>query len=431
MTSFRMLPITLSLLLVGFATIITSNFAVSPSCNTWKSPLPEAQRRVDKSQAQKTVFFTDGTNFDDIVTLLFLAKSQLLDPIAIYVGANGWASTGPSLQIMHNILHMFSDRYRDVPIFLGSYAALQDEKDAKENGSPETIVPRYRAVVPWGPDGILHSDSAFGSLTFLPVSPNHYTPGYSPDTDEKSITALATLLQGYADDSVLFLTTGTLTPIAKMFDEKFESMTKTRILPKMERLVSMGGAVNVPGNLFSLNTNTKAEFNIYNDPHAADKAFSRVSAEGKPVVLVPLDATNDVPIKEILFSEFTENPLTVEAEYMGFVINVVRETWWDPSLFFETAYLWDPTAAVVAAHDDVVINRQKTMIRVVTEESPLGSMQGWTKPCNMGELSLGMCYSVDVVYDLNGDLVEQKLVNTLQSNVNSAQRGLVCPGRDD
>lgn len=429
MAPLRLLPITLSVLLVACAAATTTNFTISPFCGDWKDPLPEADRPVKKDRAQKTVFFTDGTNFDDIVTLLFLAKTQWLEPIAIYIGANAWAGAGPSLQIMYNILHMFSDRYRDVPIFLGSYAALQDEKDAKDSGYPLTIVPRYRAVVPWGPSGILHSDSAFGSLTFLPVSPNHFTPGLTPDSDDESLAALAKVLEGYADDSLLFLTTGTLTPIAKMFESQNVNMTDKKILPKMARMVSMGGAVNVPGNLFSLPVNTKAEFNIYNDPHATEIAYRELAKRGKKTLLVPLDATNDVPITENLFDEMTERARTVEAQYMGFIINIVRDTWFNPPGFFEEAFLWDPTAAIVAAHHEVVLRRKPTMMRVVIDQGPLGALQGWTKPCDAEEIAKGMCYNVDVVYDVDGKLAERKLVSALQSNVNSAQRGLLCPGR--
>ena len=55
----------------------------------------------------------------------------------------------------------------------------------------------------------------------------------------------------------------------------------------------MGGAVNVPGNLTDFSTNpanVTAEWNIYVDPVAADEVFR----SGLPIVLVPLDATNQV-----------------------------------------------------------------------------------------------------------------------------------------
>jgi purine nucleosidase/pyrimidine-specific ribonucleoside hydrolase len=56
----------------------------------------------------------------------------------------------------------------------------------------------------------------------------------------------------------------------------------SRRLARLHRLVVMGGAVWVPGNV-----TPAAEFNFYVDPEAA----ARVLAAGLPVELVPLDAT--------------------------------------------------------------------------------------------------------------------------------------------
>lgn len=56
---------------------------------------------------------------------------------------------------------------------------------------------------------------------------------------------------------------GTLTPLAKMFGELYVDDMEA-VLPKVTEVVVMGGAVDVPGNLFSKPTNLKAEFNIYN-----------------------------------------------------------------------------------------------------------------------------------------------------------------------
>ena len=58
-----------------------------------------------------------------------------------------------------------------------------------------------------------------------------------------------------------------------------------RAMRGIRRLVIMGGAVRVPGNVTPC-----AEFNIFVDPHAAQE----VIASGIPITLVPLDATRQV-----------------------------------------------------------------------------------------------------------------------------------------
>ena len=55
------------------------------------------------------------------------------------------------------------------------------------------------------------------------------------------------------------------------------------ILPKIRKIVLMGGAMNQGGN-----TSPSAEFNMLVDPHAAHRVFSaRV-----PIVMMPLDVTH-------------------------------------------------------------------------------------------------------------------------------------------
>ena len=75
-------------------------------------------------RAHNVIFFTDGTNFDDVITLIYLAKSPRTNVIAIYITQNGWASAAPSLRHMFNILHLMSNSFRTVPIFIGGYYAL-------------------------------------------------------------------------------------------------------------------------------------------------------------------------------------------------------------------------------------------------------------------------------------------------------------------
>lgn len=143
-------------------------------------------------------------------------------------------------------------------------------------------------------------------------------------------------------DPVVVLATGGLTNIAQ-----------ARVRHK---LVIMGGAVRVPGNLgdggFFKTTNKAAEWNIYVDPLAARRVFD----SGAPIDLVPLDATNQVPIGEAFLDELSRRASTPLARFVVQVLESERDV-----LKQGIFYAWDPLAAVALVEPDVV---QWTPMRV-------------------------------------------------------------------
>src|SRR4249919_1183233 len=96
----------------------------------------------------------------------------------------------------------------------------------------------------------------------------------------------------------------------------------------------MGGAVGVPGNITWPPTikNPHAEWNFYVDPRAANVVFR----SGLPITLVPLDATNDVPLNAAVAARLGRSPSA------AFVRRLIRL--FPPS--FEL-YFWDQLAAAV------------------------------------------------------------------------------------
>jgi len=80
------------------------------------------------------------------------------------------------------------------------------------------------------------------------------------------------------------------------------------------------------GNMFTAyNKDPYAEFNIFEDPFGAYQVFH----SGIPITLVPLDATNTIPITENFFKEFEQKQNTYEAKYCFQSLKIARDTWFN------------------------------------------------------------------------------------------------------
>jgi pyrimidine-specific ribonucleoside hydrolase len=117
----------------------------------------------------------------------------------------------------------------------------------------------------------------------------------------------------------------------------------------IEELVIMGGALRVPGNLGDggvfKTKNTTAEWNIFIDPLAARIVFR----SGIPIRLVPLDATNKVPVDAAFLTKFRSGAHSPLARVVAQVLESDR-AFIDAGFF----YAWDPLAAVALLHPAVV-----------------------------------------------------------------------------
>ncbi len=121
----------------------------------------------------------------------------------------------------------------------------------------------------------------------------------------------------------------------------------------VEEIVIMGGAARVPGNLgdggYFKTDNKTAEWNMFVDPLAAKRVF----ASGVKITLVPLDATNKVPIDLAFLREFEVQARTP----LGHVVAQVLET--DRKFIEQNFYFaWDPLAAVAMVERAVLKTRR-------------------------------------------------------------------------
>jgi pyrimidine-specific ribonucleoside hydrolase len=117
----------------------------------------------------------------------------------------------------------------------------------------------------------------------------------------------------------------------------------------IKEIVIMGGALNVPGNLgdggYFKTDNKTAEWNFYMDPLAASIVFS----SSAPIRLIPLDATQQVPIKSDFLEKLTADAKTPLEKFAAEVLSVQKK------LIAEGDYFaWDPLAAVALADPTAV-----------------------------------------------------------------------------
>jgi inosine-uridine nucleoside N-ribohydrolase len=120
----------------------------------------------------------------------------------------------------------------------------------------------------------------------------------------------------------------------------------------IRQLVIMGGAIGVSGNLGDggafKTENTLAEWNMFVDPAAAKIVF----ASGAPIRLVPLDATQRVPIDMALFEQFQSHASSPLAHFVAQVLATNRE-----SIHQGFYFAWDPLAAAAFANPAVATFR--------------------------------------------------------------------------
>jgi pyrimidine-specific ribonucleoside hydrolase len=126
----------------------------------------------------------------------------------------------------------------------------------------------------------------------------------------------------------------------------------------------MAGAIHVPGNEPS---HRRAEWNVYVDPRAA----GIVMRSGIPVTVIPLDASDNVPITMFFASAVQANRTTAAMRMLSALLK-------DPFYTQAPVYFWDPLTAVAVTKPDILIKRRA---RLSINEAPgAGSGETTTGP---------------------------------------------------
>jgi inosine-uridine nucleoside N-ribohydrolase len=272
------------------------------------------------AQTNSVIIDTDAGS-DDLMAIAFLLAHPSVHIEAVTI-ANGMAHVDAGARNLVRLLDL-SER-KNVPVFAGRSTPLR--------GNAE-FPAEWRKT----------SDEL----------PGVTLPGASRQPERKR--AAGYFLQRLKDRShpVRILALGPLTNLAEALQRD------PSIAGAIKELVIMGGAIRVPGNLadgdvFKTNNKT-AEWNIFVDPLAARIVFRSPI----PIRLIPLDATNKVPIDLAFLREFQSAAKSPLAKFVAQVLETDRK-------FIEDGYFyaWDPLAAVALLHPGVVkISRMHIDVR--------------------------------------------------------------------
>jgi pyrimidine-specific ribonucleoside hydrolase len=189
---------------------------------------------------------------DSVMALLYLIGRPEVDIAAITVSGTGEVRCGPGAEIAAGLVGLAGAD--GVPVACGPGAPLSGS-----NAFPADW--RSAADEAWGLD--------------IPAGD---APSELPAPD------LLVSVVASSDEPLVVFTDGPLTNLATAL------RLDPGIVERIAMVYIMGGAIDVSGNT---PVNPDAEYNIWVDPTAAAEVF----ASGVPITLVPLDATNQVPLE--------------------------------------------------------------------------------------------------------------------------------------
>ncbi|KAK4586960.1 hypothetical protein RGQ29_023908 [Quercus rubra] len=260
---------------------------------------------------------------DDLLGLLYLLKLNRseFNVEAVTISANGWSDAGHAVNQIYDILYMM-DR-DDIAVGVGGNGGILEDGTILPNvggylplieqGYTTAGYCRYRQANPVGRGGRLDLDANFGiRKAFLPQGRRNYNPLWQP-------TAQQVMIDRISAGPITVLLIGTCTNFAIFL------MSNPHLKKNIKHIYIMGGGVrtkNPTGNLFTdYTSNPYAESNMFGDPFAAYQVFH----SGIPITLIPLDATNSIPISKNFFNTFEQSQNTYEAQYCFQSLKAARD----------------------------------------------------------------------------------------------------------
>ncbi len=307
-------------LIIGVALALAACATAEPVGTTTNSSLPDATSPPTKDGPIPVIVDYSPT-VSDVGGLLYLLSHPGVEVVAVSLSETGEAGCELGAEVTLGILEMMGKG--QVPV------ACSDEIPNGANRWPEEFSPRNPGLL----DGL---------------------PSPSAELDSRSAPELIAEVAAASERPVTIWAVGPLTNVARTLVDHPE------VVASIERIVIMGGAVDVAGSAMI----EPAEWNFYIDAAAA----ATVIESGVSITLVPLDATNDVPVPAWYQAALAEVEQSPQIVYLaGVVSNFPNAT----SGFY---YFWDELAAAVITGDIAVETSTATLSVDVG-----GGNNGWSK----------------------------------------------------
>ena len=259
---------------------------------------------------------------DDLGAVLFLLQHPAVDLRAITVNGVAFAHCDGGVRAALGLLEVA--RAPQVPVACG-------REEAFPGGTPAPDAWRKSA------------DDLYGAQV---------TTGQRQADDRPAARLLAETVAA-APGQIVVVAIGPLTNLAEAFQ------ADPALAGQIKQIVIMGGALDAAGNVANEQegiTNEYAEWNFFADPQAADIVLS----SGAPILLVPLDATNDVPFTLSFYRRLGAAHATRPATFV-YNLLYLNQGW-----FYEGMYWWD-TLTASAALDDGLLTLRDERVDVITD----------------------------------------------------------------
>lgn len=280
---------------------------------------PDTTTGAPTASAIPVVIDTDAA-IDDLVALTFLLASDEVEVRAITVSGTGEVRCPAGIGVVQELLARTGDE--GVPVACGRSTPLDGVHE---------FPTEWRDA----------ADSGWGVIE----------PTRTPEPDAPSAVEL---LVDTVEEGVTLLTLGPLTNIAEAF------RTDPELAGRVASIVTMGGAVDASGNVAGPDlAAADSEWNVYVDPTAASEVFG----SGAPLILVALDATNQVPVTPMFLERLALNSHTPAASLVAELYQA------NPLVGTGHAYFWDPLAAAAVIAPSL-LTTERADIAVLTEDGP-------------------------------------------------------------